>query len=344
MGAGPGEAGVEGAEVRRGPGLALALAAVLLGARLGAETPARLDRYLLGENRDAEVARRGGLLLVGGGDPPTESLQWMIERASKGDFVVIGASGGRGFDEELRAAGGPRSVRSFVLNSREASWDSPLLRAVRNAEGIYFEGGDQARYLRFIRDTPLQAALQAAHESGAVLGGSSAGLAILGQYVFGALRDTVHSPDALNDPLGERVVVEPALLDLRPLRGVLTDTHFANRDRMGRLLAFLGAVEANWHPDAPRAIAVDEDTAVAVEPAGRCRLFGPGRAYFVALPRRPETFAKGVPLSVRDVLVERLDRSGSFHLRTWRGTGTARYRLEAEKGRLRSSQAGGRVY
>jgi cyanophycinase len=326
-------------------------ALVLLGSTpltgvLASEPPPdpALDRYLLGNPVDATVARQGGLLLVGGGDPPVEALRWMLDRAPGGDVVVLGASGGRGFDAELASAGRPNSVRTFILRARAAAYDPLVLRAVRNAEAVYVEGGDQARYLRFMRETPLQQALQQAHESGAVIGGSSAGLAILGQYLFGAVKDTVHSRQALADPLDERVVVEPAFLDLANLRGVLTDTHFANRDRMGRLAAFLAAIHARWRPAQARAVAVDEDNAVTVEPSGRCRLHGNGHAYFVTAPHPAEVFSRGVPLTLRELGVERLDRSGSFELRGWRGTGTLRYRLDVERGKLRSSQPRGRVY
>ncbi|MBI4870374.1 MAG: hypothetical protein HY814_02275 [Candidatus Riflebacteria bacterium] len=102
-------------------GAALAAALLLQLAEASALEPAgepQLARYLVGAAGDAAVARGGGVLLVGGGDPPTESLRWMLEQASAGDVVVLGASGGRGFDAELQKSGPLHSVRSFVLNGR----------------------------------------------------------------------------------------------------------------------------------------------------------------------------------------------------------------------------------
>src|SRR5690606_21177659 len=69
-------------------------------------------------------------------------------------------------------------------------------------------------------------------------------LAILGEFVYGAMDGgSQTSPRALADPLGAGNTIETGFLDIAALRGVITDTHFRERNRLGRLLAFVAKAE-----------------------------------------------------------------------------------------------------
>ena len=104
---------------------------------------------------------------------------------------------------------------------------------------------------------------------GVPIGGTSAGLAVLTQYVYSALGSKgVTSAQALADPYNRYITLASDFVNLPVLAGVIGDTHFATRDRMGRALAFLCRItNAGWD-HAPRAIAVDEETALEI-PAAR---------------------------------------------------------------------------
>jgi beta-aspartyl-peptidase (threonine type) len=56
---------------------------------------------------------------------------------------------------------------------------------------------------------------------------------------------------------------------------VVTDTHFKERDRLGRLFAFLAKAQADRPADAPAMIGVgvDESASLAVEPDGTARIY-----------------------------------------------------------------------
>ena len=122
------------------------------------------------------------LLLMGGGDRNHDALRWFFAKAGNGHLVVLRASqAGEVGDEFYREVGGPVSVETFVFHDRQAAYDPKMLQALKRADGIFIAGGDQSRYVRFWKDTPVAAALDAHVAAGKPLGGTSAGLAMQGE-------------------------------------------------------------------------------------------------------------------------------------------------------------------
>src|SRR4029077_8522763 len=122
-------------------------------------------------------------------------------------------------------------------------------------------GGDQSNYVRFWQDTPVQDEINRHIAEGKPLGGSSAGLAVLGEFSFSSMIDTIHSPAALADPYGNKVTLSRDFLRIPLLTGIITDAHFVKRDRMGRLVVFLGRILQDGWARQVRAIAVEENAA-----------------------------------------------------------------------------------
>lgn len=93
----------------------------------------------------------------------------------------------------------------------------------------------------------LQRAVQAAiTRRRVVIGGTSAGLAILGEHVFTAENGGVTSEEALADPFSPRVALSAQpFLSVPFLSNVIADQHFRERDRMGRALAFMARISQN---------------------------------------------------------------------------------------------------
>ena len=124
-----------------------------------------------------------------------------------------------------------------MFHDRKAASDPRVLRIVCHADGIFIGGGDQSNYVRFWQGTPLNKALDAHVRAGKLLGGTSAGLAILGGYSYGALDgDSLQSSRALQDPMGSGVRLVRNFLHLPRMASVITDSHFAKRHRLGRLV------------------------------------------------------------------------------------------------------------
>lgn len=157
--------------------------------------------------------------------------------------------------------------------------------------GGLLAGGEQSRCERFWRGTALQRAVNMRVAQGYPIGGTSAGLAMLGELGYSARNESAQSKVVLQDPFDESVTFERSLFTVPHLTNLITDSHFVARDRMGRLLAFLGRLERQYGAKAPRAIAVDETSAVAVTVSGRetVLLAGRGRTSW------PRASSQGAP-------------------------------------------------
>lgn len=236
---------------------------------------ADVGHYVLGDTTAKTPGKvQPGLLLMGGGDRNFEALRWFMAKAGNGHIVVLRASQAGEIGEEFyNEVGGIASVETFVFKDRDAASDAKILAALKRADGIFIAGGDQSRYVRWWRGTPVAQALDAHVRAGKPLGGTSAGLAMLGEYLYGAMDGGSQiSPRALADPLGDGNTIETDFLHLDLLKGVITDTHFSERGRLGRLIAFVAKGEVLAGKPLI-GLGVDEDAAVAVEADGRGRVF-----------------------------------------------------------------------
>lgn len=258
--------------MRQRAGGAILLVALLAALPVWA---ANVGHYVLGDTTAKTPGKvQPGLLLMGGGDRNQDALHWFLQHAGNGHIVVLRASlGGEIGEEFYHKIGGIQSVETFVFKDRDAAFDPKILAALKHADGIFLAGGDQARYVRYWRGTPLAAALNAHVKAGKPLGGTSAGLAVQGEYLYGAMDGgSITSPRALADPLGDGITIETGFLDFALLEGVITDTHFSERGRLGRLAAFLAKSEQLAQRPL-LGLGVDEAAAVAVEGDGTARVY-----------------------------------------------------------------------
>lgn len=262
----------------------------------------------------------GGLLLMGGGDRNVDAMKWFFNKAGRGHIVVISASYGKEIGQEFyHDIGGIQSTEIFVFHARSQSTNKAILKRLRKADGIFIAGGDQARYVRFWRGTPVGDILNAHVAAGKPLAGTSAGLAIQGEKLYGAMDDgSLRSPEALADPFGPANTIEGDFLHFPQLKGIVTDTHFKERDRLGRLFAFLAKAQVDRPADQPAmlGLGVDESAALAVEPDGTGRIYATepdGGAWLVDGAGLRDVPRKG-PLDARRVHVTGIGAGSVVHL------------------------------
>lgn len=261
--------------MKRRAGWSMLLAALLSAMAAAPALAADVGHHVLGDVQAKTPGKvQPGLLLMGGGDRNFDALRWFMQHAGNGHIVVLRASQGGEIGEEFfHEVGGIASVETFVFHDREAATDPKILAALKRADGIFIGGGDQSRYVRYWRGTPVAEALDAHVKAGKPLGGTSAGLAMLGEYLYGAMDGgSQTSPRALADPLGDANTIETGFLHLARLKGVVTDTHFSERGRLGRLVAFVAKAE-HLAGRPLLGLGVDEDAAVAVEGDGTARVY-----------------------------------------------------------------------
>ena len=305
--------------------------------------------FRLGNNNDAQVHTSFGLALMGGGDDLDDAFRWLCAKAEGGDFLILRARGDDEYNPYVNGLCKLNSVATLILPSRGAAQDPAVADRIRKAEIIFIGGGDQANYTRNWKGTPVEDALNANIAAGKPIGGTSAGLAILGQYIYSAEGDAPDDEDltstmAMANPYSPRIALRRDFLKIDLLRNTLTDTHFAKRDRMGRTLSFLARIMQDGWSSAPREIAIDEKSAVLVEADGNARVIGPGKgAYFLAPKSNPKACREKTPLTFGEIPVIRVATGSTFDLNSWRGDGVS-YSLSVTSGLIHSTQADGQVY
>jgi len=309
---------------------------------------AKWKYFRTGNAADSTAAPRNGYALMGGGAKQDAAFHFLCERANGGDFLILRASTedeyAESVDKEMFAMCPLNSAATIVFDDRENADDAKVIEIIDHAETIFIAGGDQSNYIRFWQDTPVQDALNRHIVAGKPIGGSSAGLAVLGEFSFASIIDTIHSPEALADPYGNKVTISRDFLRIPLFADVITDTHFAKRDRMGRLLVFMARILQDGWGKQVRAIAVEENVAVLVEADGASRVVGEGAAYFLDAKRPPELCSRKQPLRFGGVSVHRVPNDGSFDVRLWHGEGGDNYTLSTKDGKVNAAGSNHGIY
>ncbi|MEJ8852464.1 cyanophycinase [Variovorax rhizosphaerae] len=219
---------------------------------------------------------------------------------------------------------GVDSVETLVIRKRSAANDPRVIRIVEGADVLFIAGGDQWTYIDQWNDTALERTIKSVLLANNVpIGGTSAGLAVLGAVDFSAQHDTITSPDALNNPYAHRLTLDSTFLETVPrLQNTIADAHLVSRDRMGRLVTFLARMVKDgisWR-DA-HAVGVDEGTAVVIDggvATVRSNEGGTGAAYFLKFPQDPGTslvVEPRTPLEVSSIHVDKLTKAPGTRFR-----------------------------
>jgi cyanophycinase len=298
--------------------------------------------FRVGNTTDAHVTPRAGYALMGGGEDLDEAFQWLCDHASGGDLLVLRATGTDAYNPYIQNLCHLNSVATIVIPNSAAANDPFVAQAIRKASAIFISGGDQSNYINFWMNSPVQTALNEAISRGVPIGGTSAGLAVLGEYAYSAQGDKPNDPNldsktALADARSPRVTLVRGFLHIPLLANAITDTHFARRDRMGRLLVFLA--ELNSHHNI-RGIGIDERAAVLLAPDGLATVVGSGSgAYFID----PRSAFGSFAASFGPFTVQKVASGHTFNLKTWTGDANS-YQLNVQNGVIHSTQPDGAIY
>ena len=320
-------------------------------------------------------------VLMGGGPDVDPAFRWLIQRAgikpgTGGRFVVIRATGTDAYnpyiyysDETLStsdtiadlwvggASLGLTSVETLVIPSVKAA-NNPAVNAIlAKANVVFIAGGDQSHYIRFWKGTALEQTLNALMRKNVPVGGTSAGLAVLGQFDYSALYKSATSELALVDPYYKDITFDPSPLSLTggfiappALASLIFDSHFDSRDRMGRFIAFISRIVAPTVTPTgtvgcpggvlpasssgrmtARGIGISVETALLVQGNGDGKPVTAKRVsntstetesavYFVRPSVAPSVCSPKTPLTIADVEVRKLaDSNTVFNITDWTG-------------------------
>jgi cyanophycinase-like exopeptidase len=262
-----------------------------------------------GSTIDVNTNQLPGIVLAGGASDNNDAMRWFLQRADGGDIVVLRASGADGYNNYLYSSLNVpvNSVTTIVISSRTQANNQSAYDAIIKAEALFIAGGNQWDYVNYWKNTLVHNAIQyLIDEKGVTVGGTSAGLAVLGGVVYTAENNTVWSTEALNNPYHFRVTLDNDFLQIPFLEELVTDSHYNrvqgdDEDRKGRHVAFMARMMTDWDMDA-KGIGVNEYTAVCLDENGLTRVFGNPAyddfAYFLKVNAgAPEVCESGNPLT-----------------------------------------------
>jgi cyanophycinase len=304
----------------------------------------------LGSELDAQTHTEPGVALMGGGADLDEAFRWLCGKGHGGDFLILRANGKDDYNKYVNKLCQMNSVATLIIPSRKAAQEPKVAKIIGLATVIFIAGGDQSHYVSFWRGTPVEDAINNHVIAGKPIGATSAGLAVLGQFIYGSMGDKANDADltsreVLENPYNTRVTLERNFLKVPGFENILTDSHFAKRDRMGRSLGFLARIAADGWSPTPREIAIDEKSALLMEVDGRSKVVGTGSGvYFLQVTDPPDVCKSGQPLTLRNVAVYHAPTGAKFDVRGWSGEGGEAYSISVEAGQIHTSRAGNAVY
>ena len=241
-------------------------------------------RWISGDTSDVTPAAwEGGLLLAGGGSDNDNAMRWMLQRAGGGDILILRASGSDGYNSYLFSELGVpvNSVETIRFNNASAAQDPYILHRIATAEAVFFAGGDQYDYYTYWKDNAVETAInRLLNEKRITIGGTSAGMAILGDAYYTPPNGSLTSAEGLSNPFHSNTAIidKGNFLQAPFMTDVITDTHYDQRARPGRHVVFLARLSAA-HQLSMKGIACNEGTAVCVDTNGIARVFGEYPAY-----------------------------------------------------------------
>ena len=221
---------------------------------------------------------RGSLFIVGGGPRPPALRQRFVELAGgagRANIVVYAmasedaAPNGAEEADELKKLGA--DAQSLYLTRAEADADSNVARLAK-ATGVWFGGGDQSRLMAVLSGTRTEAMLKERFRAGAVMGGTSAGAAVMTRVMIVGEERRRGGARYPSDSSLANITIDRDNVVVREgfgfLPNAIVDQHFLRRRRHNRLIS------AVLEQPGLIGVGVDESTALIVEPNGRWSVMG----------------------------------------------------------------------
>jgi cyanophycinase len=221
---------------------------------------------------DAAADARGHLFIIGGGSRSAALMKQFVALADRagGRIVVFPMASatpeesGAGQVKEFLELGAKSAEYKILTREQAAKPDAAAF--LDGAGGVYFTGGDQIRVTNALLGTPVHKALLALYEKGAVIGGTSAGAAIMTEIMItGDEKTKPAAGQEFSTLKADNVITVPGLGFLKT---AIIDQHFATRKRHNRLICLVAE-----HP-ALLGIGIDESTAIVVNPEGTFDVVG----------------------------------------------------------------------
>ena len=243
--------------------------------------------------RPASAAPKGYLFIIGGGERDAPLMKRYGELTAKfGTGKVVIFTMASSVPQEV----GPDLVKEFTgLGMKDVVYyqlthDDAMkpdsAKILDGAGGIWFAGGDQARLTAALLDTPIHKRMFELYEQGCVIGGTSAGAAVMSEVMITGDEKRTEGKEGTWEVIWGDDVIHTRGFGF--IKAAVIDQHFVVRRRLNRLIATI--------IENPRLVGVgiDESTAVLVRPDGKYEVLGESQV-LIFDARRARTFRVPAP-------------------------------------------------
>lgn len=266
------------------------------------------------------VFGQGSALLVGGGSEYSswadDPYRWFVQAAGNGKIINIDVDQVSSYyPTYFKSLGADPSCEAFRIATRQAANDSATYRKLISAKGIFIEGGDQGDYIETWNGTLVQDAIQYVFQNGGAIGGTSAGLAVLGEVVYDATGGYLYPDKAAYNPYHPDITLTDDFLNILP--NVITDSHFFPRGRLARLVPMLARRITDNGQDDLIGVGVCENTAMCIDKDSNGKVWGD--ASVTILYKSEDSIIDcqpGHPLTFTNIIFHHLTRGAVFNFKT----------------------------
>jgi cyanophycinase len=210
---------------------------------------------------------------------------------------------GQAYVEAFEELGLP-NVRFMHIDEHHAADQPQYLKRIRQADVVFFTGGDQRRILKFLQNTLINEILKERYwNEDLLIAGTSAGSAAMSDKMI----YEGYGPYSLEKG---RTKLSGGLSFIRH---VYIDTHFTERGRFGRL-----AIAVSQHPDYI-GIGLSEETGIIIREGNLLEVFGIGVVTIIdgseIRNSNIDQVAPGAPIAVEHLVMHLLVEGQQYALK-----------------------------
>lgn len=240
---------------------------------------------------------KGKLFIIGGGERTLDMVKRMVQESGldKGGYaVVLPMSSGEPdsaviFTKKQFTTLGIDHVYGLFCTKAQAN-DPAKVDSIAHAKLIYISGGDQNRFMDAVAGSAVEQAIREAYKNGAMVGGTSAGAAVMsGLMITGNSRKNPKYSATFNTIETDNIEIRPGL---GMLKKAIVDQHFVKRSRHNRLITAI--IE---YPGM-KGIGIDESTAILVN-GKDAEVVGVSQVLVYSSPRRSKKMVKAGKLGAK---------------------------------------------
>ena len=211
-----------------------------------------------------QINSKGKLFIIGGGSRPSSMVDRIIKESGldKGGYGIVLPMSSAEPDSAVYYAKGQYTKLGIdniygLQFVKDEKLTKTKLDSIKNAKMIYISGGDQNRFMEVVKGTDIEKFIHNAYDNGSLIGGTSAGAAVMSKIVITG--NELKHPDynaTFRNLESENLETE---IGLGLIANVIIDQHFVKRSRYNRLLTAIIAFPEMI------GIGIDESTAILVK-------------------------------------------------------------------------------